>query len=166
MSDSGQTFPQYYFLVRTKERNLFVCLCVFFLWPQLKLEQFSHKADIAAGVFCKKLHYKKLQSVDNDQRMMLILDSTFSISNKIYYLNNDNCQCHNMDAKKAANTNIKTNSIKQPLSIWIRNNSSHCIFNCHDAQKDKHRQNIFILQNINEIKIYQVFFPSLETQEA
>ena len=71
-----------------------------------------------------------------------------------------------MDAKEAANTNIKTNSIKQPLSIWIRNNSSHCIFNCHEAQKDKPRQNIFILQNINEIKIYEAFFPSLETQVA
>ena len=64
-----------------------------------------------------------------------------------------------MDAKKAANTNIKTNSIKQPLSIWIRNNSGHCIFNCHEAQKDKPRQNIFILQNINKIKKISSIFP-------
>ena len=71
-----------------------------------------------------------------------------------------------MGAKKAANTNIKTNSIKQPLSSRIRNNSSHCIFNGHEAQKDKPRQNIFILQNIIEIKIYQAFFPSLKTQVA
>ena len=72
----------------------------------------------------------------------------------IYYLYNNNYDYQNVDANKAAGTNIKTNSIKHFLSIWVRNDSSNCIFNGHTAQEHKTRQNILILQNKNKIKDY------------
>lgn len=51
-----------------------------------------------------------------------------------------------MDEKKAANTKIKTNSIKTFLRVRVRNGSGNCIFNGHAAQKHKARQNVLVLQ--------------------
>lgn len=60
-----------------------------------------------------------------------------------------------MDAQKAADSDTKTNSIEQLLSIWVPNDSDNCTFDSHEAQKHQPRQNIFVLQNKNKVKEYE-----------
>ena len=46
---------------------------------------------------------------------------------------------YHMDTQKATNTNVKTNSVKPFLIIWVWYNSSNCIFNGHKAKENKAR---------------------------